>query len=169
MEHCPYCCQYNCCRCERGPRGPQGPPGPKGDKGDQGPAGLPGTLNLAHGFAYSTAKSNQNGNVKFTIAGPLQDVELHSEGLEIIKAGVYQISYNVAVESSAATSNPAKFQIVINDTIIVASSMTKSTTTANLNSTQLFSLLEGDIVKLVAEIPQGSSYTLPTLQLIQFG
>jgi hypothetical protein len=49
------------------------------------------------------------------------------------------------------------------------SSTTESSATAQLSSSQLFSLLEGDVVKLVAEIPKGTSYSLPTLQVMRIG
>jgi hypothetical protein len=192
-----YCCLPE--RGPRGPRGEQGPQGPKGDpglqgpmgpqgpkgdpgfqgpagtqgpRGEQGPAGPPGSagqISTAYGFAYSSSTSTQNGNVKFTIAGPIQEFELISDGLRSLKSGVFQISYKVAVVEEAASSIPAKFQLVVNDSITIASSMTESRTSANLFTTQLFSLLEGDVVKLVANVPHGLSYSLPTIQIIQVG
>jgi hypothetical protein len=186
MDYCPYCNQCSCYYClpERGPRGPrgeQGPKGPKGDpglqgpqgpRGERGPAGPPGssgTISTAYGFAYSPSTSIQNGNVKFSIAGPIQDFELISDGLRSLTSGVFQISYKVAVIEEAASSIPAKFQLVVNDSINIASSITESRTSAHLYTTQLFSLLEGDVVRLVANVPQGLSYTLPTIQIIQVG
>jgi Collagen triple helix repeat (20 copies) len=192
MDYCPYCyqCTCYCCLPERAPRGPRGEQGPKGDpglqgpmgpqgpagiqgpRGEQGPAGPPGssgTISTAYGFAYSPSTSIQNGNVKFTIAGPIQDFELISDGLRSLKSGVFQISYKVAVIEEAASSTPAKFQLVVNDSINITSSITESRASANLYTTQLFSLLEGDVVKLVANVPQGLSYSLPTIQIIQVG
>ncbi|WP_053075098.1 collagen-like protein [Ornithinibacillus californiensis] len=193
---CSYCCErYYCCECccpnssdttrgprgprgEQGPRGPKGDPGPRGEqglkgdpgpRGEQGPKGDPGTTTGAYGFAYSTDQSNQSGNVKFSIAGPLQDVELISDGLKVLQAGAYQISYRVDVESETETVNPASFQIVVNNRVNISSSITKSNRSANLYSTQLFSLQTNDIVKLVAEIPEGQGYSMATIQVIQVG
>ncbi|RFU61432.1 collagen-like triple helix repeat-containing protein [Peribacillus glennii] len=172
MDHCPHCCECYWCKLQRrirGPCGKQGPPGPKGERGEQGPAGPPGTIATAYGFAYSPSKSTQNGIVKFTVAGPLQEFELIPEGLKALKTGVYQITYKVTVNEEGATSNSAKFQLVVNDSINIGSSMTETRTSANLYTTQLFSLLENDVVKLVAAMPQGLSYSLPALQIIQVG
>jgi Collagen triple helix repeat (20 copies) len=158
-----------------GPQGPKGDPGlqgPQGPRGEQGPAGPPGSsgpISNAFGFAYSSSQSTQNGNVKFAIAGPMQDIELISDGLQSLKSGVFQISYQVAVIEESAASTPAQFQLIVNDSINIASSITESRTSAHLYSTQLFSLLEGDVVKLVANVPQGLSYSLPTIQIIQVG
>lgn len=156
----------NCCECNLGSRGPRGYQGPRGPKGEKGPAG---TLDSAYGFAYSESESFAPGYVKFIIAGPLQDVELIREGLRVSKAGVYEISYKVILESKYITCIPSNFQIIINDAIKVASSMTESTTSTTLTSTNLLSLLEGDVVKLVADLQEHFSYKLATLQLIQVG
>lgn len=153
-------------RGKQGPTGPRGERGPEGQKGEQGPAG---TLDSAFGFAYSESVSFASGDVKFIIAGPLQDVELIREGLRVSKAGVYEISYKVILESKYITCIPSNFQIIINDAIKVASSMVESTTSTTLTSTNLFSLLEGDVVKLVADLQEHFSYKLATLQLIQVG
>jgi len=159
----------------RGDRGEQGIPGPKGDQGspgpagERGPAGPPGNLGSSFGFAYSPTTSTQSGNVKFTIAGPLQDFELTADGLKALTSGVFQITYKVDVNEEAETSFAAKFQLVVNNSINIGSSMTESRTSANLQSTQLFSLLEEDVIKLVAVIPQGLSYSLPALQIIRVG
>jgi hypothetical protein len=56
-----------------------------------GPSG--GTANPAYGYAYSTASSNQSGDVRFTIAGPLENVELTSGGLTVLTPGIYHISF----------------------------------------------------------------------------
>lgn len=155
-----------------GPRGEQGPPGSKGEQGPPGPRGErgpAGTLDSAYGFAYSETESFVSGDVKFIIAGPLQDVELKRDGLAVAKAGVYQISYKVILETNDETNIPSKFQIKINDAVKVASSTTESATSTTLTSTELFSLLEGDIVKLVAELQKGFSYRLATLLIIQVG
>lgn len=163
---------------KQGPQGPQGPQGLKGDPGEQGPQGLkgdrgpvgpPGTLGSSFGFAYSPTTSTQSGNVKFTIAGPLQDFELTADGLKALTSGVFQITYKVDVNEEAEASFAAKFQLVVNDSINIGSSMTESRTSANLQSTQLFSLLEADVIKLVAVIPQGLSFSLPALQIIRVG
>ena len=167
------CCS-KCCCCKfqsysRKLHGKQGPRGPSGKQGPPGPPGPPGTLILAYGFGYSTSESMRSGNVKLTIAGPLQDVELNADGLRILKTGVYQISYRVSVRTTGETHQPARFHIEVNDDIKVASSLTESLSSSHLYSQQLFSLLEGDIVKLVADLPDGVSYTLPSLQVIQIG
>lgn len=154
---------------EQGIPGPKGDPGPQGPAGGRGPAGPPGTLGSSFGFAYSPTTSTQSGNVKFTVAGPLQDFELTTDGLKVLTSGVYQITYKVDVNGEAVTSFAAKFQLAVNDSINIGSSLTESRTSANLQSTQLFSLLEADVVKLVAVIPQGLSYSLPALQIIRVG
>ncbi|WP_078550096.1 hypothetical protein [Litchfieldia alkalitelluris] len=197
MKNCPHCNPYPRCYCKRGPQGPPGiqgprgsqgdpglpgPPGPQGDRGFPGPRGpqgdpgLPGPpgpsgpLTAAHGFAYSPSTSNVSGDIIFTIAGPLQDIELTPIGLQVLKSGVYQLTYKVQVESDEKQkAQPATFQIVVNDTIYIASSTTETFTSNNLFSTQLFSLIEGDTVKLHAELPEGCSYKLPSMQIIQIG
>ncbi|MET1013899.1 MAG: collagen-like protein, partial [Paenisporosarcina sp.] len=141
--------------------------GQQGPKGDTGPPG-PGT-STSFGFAYSQSESFESGNIKFNIAGPCQDVSLIREGLKVSKAGVYQISYKVILNTTALTCNPSRFQIAINDAIKIESSLSESTTSATLTSTELFSLLEGDVVKLVAELHERFSYKLATLQIIQVG
>lgn len=159
----------------KGDRGEQGLPGPKGDPGlqgppgERGPAGPPGTLGSSFGFAYSPTASTRSGNVRFTIAGPLQDFELTEDGLKALTSGVFQISYKVDVKEESETSGTARFQLVVNDAINIVSSMTESSREANLQSTQLFSLQEEDVVKLMAVIPQGLSYSLPVLQIIKLG
>lgn len=159
----------------KGDRGEQGLPGPKGDPGlqgppgERGPAGPPGNLGSSFGFAYSPSASTRSGSVRFTIAGPLQDFELTEDGLKALTSGVFQISYKVDVKEDAETSGTARFQLVVNDSINIASSMTETGREANLQSTQLFSLQEEDIVKLMAVIPQGLSYSLPVLQIIKLG
>ncbi|QOR68018.1 collagen-like protein [Cytobacillus suaedae] len=193
MDFCPLCkgCD-DCCKCcigprgprgkqgtpgpkgKRGPKGKQGPPGPKGvpgpkgEQGPMGPPGPPGQQTSTYGFAYSPLESNQSGLVKFTIAGPMEAVDLTSEGLKVSKTGTYQISYKVTVESQSSSSDTqAEFQLVINDVIRVVSSQTESTSSTNLFSTQLFSLLAGDVISLVAEVPEGLSYKLPSIQVVQ--
>ena len=151
---------------EQGPKGDRGPQGIQGLKGDTGPAG---TINVAYGFAYTELESSENGNVKFSVATSLQDVELTHEGLVIAKDGIYQISYKVLLVSKAITCVPSKFQIEINDKIKVSSSLTESTTANTLTSTLLLSLQEGDLVKLVAELQDNFSYKLATLQLVRVG
>lgn len=159
----------------KGDRGEQGLPGPKGDPGlqgppgERGPAGPPGTLGSSFGFAYSPTASTRSGNVRFTIAGPLQDFELTEDGLKALTSGVFQISYKVDVKEESETSGTARFHLVVNDSINIVSSMTESSGEANLQSTQLFSLQEEDVVKLMAAIPQGLSYSLPVLQIIKLG
>ena len=156
----------------QGLRGEQGPIGLKGEPGVAGPQGeqgLPGTFNSAYGFAYSQAENSKSGDVKFIIAGPCQDIELMREGLKVLKAGVYQISYKVVMESTALTCIPSTFQLKINDAIKIVSSLTESTTATTLTSTVLSSLLEGDVVTLVGELQERFSYKLATLQIIQVG
>lgn len=155
-------------------RGEQGLPGLRGssrERGLQGPQGNPGSAGISrsggYGFAYSPLDSVQGGNVKFTVAGPMQEINLDSQGMHIFKSGVYQISYKVLVECRTNVNVPARFQIVINDTVKATSSMTDSSASAILNSSLLLSLLEGDLVKLVADIPDGCSFTHPSLQVIQ--
>ena len=157
----------------QGPAGEPGIPGPKGDQGPQGEQGVqgpPGTFAPAHGFAICNSMSFDSGVVKYNMPGPLQDVDLlPAEGLRILKAGIYQINYKFIVVSKVITCTPSIFHIKINEAITVASSMTESTTAATLTSSDLFSLQEGDIVKLVADLQENFSYKLATLQIIQVG
>jgi hypothetical protein len=174
-----YCDCYCSCEKERGTRGPRGrrgqkgpkgDPGPRGEQGPQGPQGPPGTseqLNAAHGFAYSTSANNESGPINFNVAGPLQDVEMITDGLQVSKSGVYQISYKVDVDAQPDTANLATFQIIVNDLITTPSSLMKSNTSQSLYSTQLFSLQADDVVKLVAEMPEGFEYSHVTLQVVQ--
>lgn len=124
---------------------------------------------LAHGFAYTNEVISKSGTVPLRIAGPLQNVELTSEGFVISNAGVYQLQYTVSVNATDEVNLPARFQLFINDVIRVGSSAMETNVSKQLMSTQLFSLLEGDVVKLVAEIPEGMSYSMATLQLVQVG
>lgn len=153
----------------RGEQGPIGLRGETGVAGPQGEQGLPGAFNSAYGFAYSQSENSASGDVKFIIAGPCQDIELLREGLKVLKAGVYQISYKVVMESTALTCIPSTFQLKINDAIKIGSSLTQSTTATTLTSTVLSSLLEGDVVTLVGELQERFSYKLATLQIIQVG
>lgn len=153
-------------RGEQGPIGLRGEPGVAGPQGEQG---LPGAFISAYGFAYSQSENSASGDVKFTIAGPCQDIELMREGLKVLKAGVYQISYKVVMESTALTCIPSTFQLKINDAIKIVSSLTQSTTATTLTSTVLSSLLEGDVVTLIGELQERFSYKLATLQIIQVG
>jgi hypothetical protein len=153
-------------RGEQGPIGLRGEPGVAGPQGEQG---SPGTFNSAYGFAYSQSENSTSGDVKFIIAGPCQDIELMREGLKVSKAGVYQISYKVVMESTALTCIPSTFQLKINDAIKLVSSVTESTTATTLTSTVLSSLLEGDVVTVVGELQERFSYKLATLQIMQVG
>lgn len=184
-----YCEQEEHC-CPPGPMGPQGPPGkagsegPKGEpgapgingkdglpgpKGDQGVPGPAGTTDLAHGFAYTETKNSTSGIIPLTIAGPLQDVDLIIQGLKVMKDGIYQISYKVIVDGPEGNchSTKASFQTRINEQIVVASSATETKYSNTLTSTDLFSLLEGDIVKVDAKLPEKFSYKLAILSVIQ--
>ena len=159
----------------RGSRGPQGydgengEPGPKGDTGPTGEQGPKGTFESAYGYAYNESGASKSGAVKFLVAGPLQNVELKKGGLQVFKDGIYQIDYKVLLESKVITRTPSSFQLVINDLIPILSSVTESTTPNTLTSTQLFSLQEGDVIKLVAELQEHFRYKLVTLQVIQVG
>lgn len=120
-----------------------------------------------YAFAYTTTESRESGNVLFTVASPIHDeVELNTEGIKVSKGGVYQINYTVAVKATLNVTTPAKFLMVINDNIQVVTSLTESSS-QHVTSTQLVSLLEGDVVKLVAELPEGISYTMASMQLLQ--
>ena len=157
-----------------GPKGENGIQGPKGDQGLQGPQGEQGppgqgALEMAHGFGICNSMSSTSGVVKLFMPGPMLEVDLTHEGLKILKAGVYQISYKVIMYSNEITCTPSRFHIKINDAITVDSSLTESTTATTLSSTDLFSLQEGDVVKLIAELQKNFSYKLATLQVIQVG
>lgn len=165
----------------KGPKGNQGPPGPSGDqgirglqgiqgpKGDQGPPGPPGILQAAHGFGICNVMSKASGAVRFIMPGPLQDVELMQDGLKVLKSGIYQISYKIILTSNTITCSPSTFHVKINDAITVVSSFTESTTATSLSSSDLVSLLEGDIVRIQAVLQEHFSYKLATLQIIQVG
>lgn len=165
----------------KGQQGPQGLKGPKGDqgirglqgiqgpKGDQGPPGLPGILQAAHGFGICNVMSKASGAVRFIMPGPLQDVELMQDGLKVLKSGIYQISYKIILASNTITCSPSTFHLKINDAITVVSSFTESTTATSLSSSDLVSLLEGDIVKIQAKLQEHFSYKMATLQIIQVG
>lgn len=152
-----------------GDPGPQGLQGPKGDSGERGPAGPAGTLSTSFGFAYSPSDSAQSGNVKLMVAGPLQDFELTADGLKALTSGIFIITYKVDVMMDEEPPTAAKFQLMVNDSITIGSSMTEASSPANLQSTQLFSLRENDVVKLIADIPRGLSYSFPALQIIKIG
>ena len=163
---------------EKGEKGDKGDPGSNGAKGDTGPRGSqgpkgeqgpPGIFETAYGFTYTEFGSADSGIVKFIIASPVEYVELVSDGLQVLKDGIYQIHYKVQLESKAITCIPSKFHIEINNEIKIVSSMTESTTASTLTSTQLFSLQEGDVVKLIAELQEHFSYKLATLQVLQVG
>jgi hypothetical protein len=163
------CCSC-CCSSERGPRGPrgkQGPPGPKGDKGD------PGALAVTHGYGYFQGTRNQPGIVPLNIPGPLTNTELVSQGLKVLQAGTYQINYKVNLGGSPDTVNsPSEFYLLVNDSVDIRSSLTSASSTSEqqtLSASVLFSLLEGDIVKLVADIPENVTYSMPSLQVLQIG
>ena len=169
----------------RGEQGTQGLPGPKGEqgtqglpglRGEQGPPGLPGpSIDAAYGFAYNPSKITRSGTVPFTIAGPLNDVNLMPNGLQVLRDGIFQISYKATAILTAENSQ-AEFQIIINDSINVASSKTHSTKTDNSGETSstfgtsiIFSLLANDIVQLSASLPENASYVVPTIQVLQIG
>ncbi|WP_019413657.1 collagen-like protein [Paenisporosarcina sp. TG20] len=154
---------------DKGNRGLQGFTGEQGAQGIQGIQGPPGRLEFAHGFGICNSESFVSGVVIFVMPGPLQDIELLREGLKVLEAGVYQISYKVILNTNAITCTPSRFHIKVNESITIESSMTQSTTATTLASTDLFSLQEGDVVKLVAELQEHFSYHIATLQLIQVG
>lgn len=154
---------------DQGIRGPEGIQGPKGDQGQPGPPGPSGILQAAHGFGICNVMSKTSGAVRFIMPGPLQDVELMQDGLKVLKSGIYQISYKVILASNTITCSPSSFHVKINDSITVVSSFTESTTATSLSSTDLVSLLEGDIVKIQADLQEHFSYKLATLQIIQVG
>ena len=96
-------------------------------------------------------------------------MEMLPDGLQVMKAGIYQISYKAILSSNVLTCTPSKFFIKINDLIQMDSSLTESTTASVLSSSDLFSLQEGDIVKLYAELQEHFSCKLATLQIVQIG
>ena len=171
-------------KCEKhgipGPPGPQGPRGEQGATGPMGPQGPKGEqgsgINTSYGHAYSQTKSTISGIVPFTIAGPLsEDVDLIPSGLQVQKDGIYQISYKVIVTLEEENSQ-ASFHVVINDSIQILSSKTmllKSDpapfTMATLSATISFSLLEKDVVQLIANLPTKANYEMQTLQITQIG
>lgn len=168
-------------KCEKngipGPQGPRGEQGATGPMGPQGPKGEQGSgINTSYGHAYSQTKSTISGIVPFTIAGPLsEDVDLIPSGLQVQKDGIYQISYKVIVTLEEENSQ-ASFHVVINDSIQIPSSKTmllKSDpapfTMATLSATISFSLLEKDVVQLIANLPTKAFYEMQTLQVTQIG
>lgn len=152
-----------------GDPGPQGLQGPKGNPGERGPAGPAGTLSTSFGFGYTPSASTKSGNVRLTVAGPLQDFELTADGLKALTSGIFIITYKVDVMTDGESTKAAKFQLLVNDSILIESSNTEASSPANLQSTQLFSLRENDVVKLVADVPSGLSYSFPALQIIKVG
>ncbi|WP_421385123.1 hypothetical protein ACOJQI_10265 [Bacillus salacetis] len=163
------CCSHCCCgeRGPRGPRGKQGPPGPKGEKGD------PGILAVTHGYGYYQGTRKGPGIVPLNVPGPLNNTELVSQGIKVLEAGTYQISYKVNLEAgSAAGTQPTNFYLLINNTIDIRSSLTTASAGVQkqtMSATVLFSLLEDDVVKLMADIPENVSYSMPTLQVMKIG
>ncbi|MFS0577109.1 collagen-like protein [Sporosarcina sp. 179-K 3D1 HS] len=153
-------------RGERGPRGHQGEEGPVGPQGERGPAG---TFDTTYGYAYTTTRSSESGTVHFRIAGPLQDIKVVRDGLQVLKDGIFQISYSVVLESKIISCIPSKFQVQINDHVHIHSSVTESLHSTTLTTTQLVSLQEGDIVKLIAELQEHCSYKMASLQLMRIG
>ncbi|ARU60142.1 hypothetical protein CBW65_03020 [Tumebacillus avium] len=175
---CQYCCSicypYSCgCstgkrgpRGKEGPSGPQGPQGPQGPEGKQGPAGPPGppgTLGLAFGSAYSPGAPTRTGAVPLAIAGPLQDVELLPAGLQVLRAGIYQITY------TTTPSAAAEFRVVINDSIQVPPSHTQTQSGQSVSTSFLFSLLADDLVQLIAVMPDDATLQGASLQLLLIG
>ena len=152
---------------KKGKKGEPGPTGPKGDTGEKGERGPAGKFESAYGYAYSNYGTSESGAVNFIIAGPLRDVEITKSGLKVLKSGIYQIDYKVLLESKAITCSPSSFQLVINDKIKIPSSETESTTSNTLTSTLLFSLKEGDVINLVADLQEHFSYKLASLLIIQ--
>ncbi|MGE7665297.1 hypothetical protein ACQKMN_06220 [Ureibacillus composti] len=136
-------------------------------KPDPDPPTPPVLLAPAYAYAYTTSGGNESGTVRFEIVTPRHDdIELMPEGLKVLRTGLYQISYTATVEAGSATST-ASFRIDVNDEIQVQPSIIETTASQHLASTLLFSLLEGDVVKLVADLPEGYRYTNATLQLLQ--
>lgn len=151
----------------RGERGPKGDPGSKGDRGTKGDQGPAGTLAIGYGFAYTEAEYKKSGNVVFSAAGPLRDVVLVVDGLQAQKEGIYQVNYKVLLESKMLSCTPSRFHIQINDDTMMLPSLTESTTSTVLYSTQLLSLNKGDTVKLFSELQEHSSIKIASLQIIK--
>ncbi|MBP1156685.1 MULTISPECIES: hypothetical protein [unclassified Paenibacillus] len=110
------------------------------------------------------------------IAGPLQDVVLIPEGLKVLRDGIFQINYNVTAALPSEAESPAQFNIVINGSIEVLSSITYGYKSAGptpnsntLSCSILFSLLTDDRVQLFAALPANASCHGASLQLIQVG
>lgn len=168
---CYYCCyKYKCCCCrgKSGPPGPPGPQGPKGDRGAQGPPGPAGQSDMAYGLAYSTSTLTSTGTVPLRIAGPLHEVNLRpDQGLQVLRAGIYQISYKATLVQGL--NNSAEFRVIINEAIQVPPLVTQIQSSNTASATTLFSLLANDIVRLVAALPENSSIYMPTLQVVQVG
>lgn len=175
---CQYCCSicypYSCgCstgkrgpRGKEGPPGPQGPqglPGPEGKQGPAGPPGPPGILGLAFGSAYSPGVPTSTGAVPLAIAGPLQEVELLPTGLQVLRDGIYQITY------TATPSASAEFRVVINNSIQVPPSHTQTQTGTTVSTSFLFSLLADDLVQFIATMPDDATLQSASLQLVQIG
>lgn len=160
----------SCGCCERGPRGPVGKRGPRGPKGDPG---TPGVLAVTHGYGYFQGTRRGPGIVPLNVPGPLTNTEMDNNGLKVLEAGTYQISYKVNLEAAGAV-NPesSNFYLLVNDTIDIRSSLTTATASGqkqSLSASVLFSLLEGDEVTLMADIPENVSYSMPVLQVLKIG
>lgn len=125
------------------------------------------TEDRLYGFAYSDADSSVSGNVKFQVFSPRhEDIINKDGGLQVSKTGVYQVSYSVSCKVLNGAANPVKFKIVVNDSFIPSTSVLETNTSQHLFSSQLVPLMEGDIVKLDAEVSEGNSYSKPTLQIL---
>jgi hypothetical protein len=164
------CCSHCCCG-ERGPRGPRGKQGPRGPKGDKGDPGTPGAIAATHGYGYYQGTKKGPGIVPLNVPGPLNNTEMNSQGIKVLEAGTYQISYKVNLESgNLSSAEAASFYLLVNDSVDIRSSLTTasvSTKQQSLSASVIFSLFEGDLVKLMADIPGDVSYSMPTLQILK--
>ncbi|WP_199677410.1 collagen-like protein [Lysinibacillus yapensis] len=157
--------------CKPGPPGPPGPEGPPGLPGAEGPPGPPTIAGLAYGFVYRAFEGANSGVVHFDVSGPLHDeVTMVPEGLEVGVAGVYQIGYSITLRrGNSIEETAARIHVGVNDLIHIPTSYTESAVSQQLTSSQLYSLREKDVVKLIAELPEGMSYTAASLQIVKVG
>ncbi|WP_041071511.1 collagen-like protein [Bacillus sp. OxB-1] len=166
---------------ERGPRGPAGSPGPKGERGERGPKGSTGppgprgetgpagTSDSAYGFAHTDTRQSTSGPIHLPVTGPLREVAPAEAGLQVNKDGVYQISYQVLLDSKMISCDPSSFYLKVNGGDAPLPSMTESTTSATLTSTQLLALQAGDVIQVVAHLQEHCSYKYASLLILQVG
>ncbi|BAQ08850.1 hypothetical protein OXB_0378 [Bacillus sp. OxB-1] len=99
----------------------------------------------------------------------MREVAPAEAGLQVNKDGVYQISYQVLLDSKMISCDPSSFYLKVNGGDAPLPSMTESTTSATLTSTQLLALQAGDVIQVVAHLQEHCSYKYASLLILQVG